>query len=446
VAKRKKRKQRKIRNQRGTPQRGGATAASVAYQRALRLTEAGRYEAALAVLQELVAAEPEFALAFNLMGVCFVKQVDYAAAQKAYERALQLAPESPLAYYNLGALWTALGNYARAIENYERALALNPADEAAREKLALARRYQSWEQPLELAPQALRQDTVPTISLCLIAKNEAQNLPRLFASLGEAVDEIIVVDTGSTDETVEVARAWGAQVYHFEWVDDFSAAKNFALEQATCDWVLHLDADMQFPPGEAERIRPLVASGAGQAYWLLVRSDLGDGRQEIIAQPWLFKRMPGIRFRGAVHEQLYPQLEALGIEPVKTNLTVEHLGYQDNPEMRARFARDIDILQARLKAGEDDFTTHFYLGRAHLGLGQYPEAIRELRRALAEPRLHWRLRAEAFTSLARAHFLLKDFEAVRQTLCSACWVIISELLRCWRKRKQQKKFQGRKAR
>lgn len=74
------------------------------------------------------------------------------------------------------------------------------------------------------------------ISACVIAKNEAENLPRWLASMRVFADEMIVVDTGSTDATVQIARAGGAQVLHFDWVNDFSAAKNFALDAASGDW------------------------------------------------------------------------------------------------------------------------------------------------------------------------------------------------------------------
>ena len=95
------------------------------------------------------------------------------------------------------------------------------------------------------------------ISACVIAKNEAENLPRWLASMRVFADEMIVVDTGSTDETVAIARAGGAQVLHFDWINDFSAAKNFALDAATGDWVVFTDADEYFTEKSAPRVRPL---------------------------------------------------------------------------------------------------------------------------------------------------------------------------------------------
>ena len=81
------------------------------------------------------------------------------------------------------------------------------------------------------------------LSACVIVKNEEKNLPRWLHCMQELADEIIIVDTGSTDRTVEIAQQAGAQVYTFVWRDDFAAAKNYAIEQATGDWILFLDAD-----------------------------------------------------------------------------------------------------------------------------------------------------------------------------------------------------------
>ena len=96
------------------------------------------------------------------------------------------------------------------------------------------------------------------ISACVITKNEEKNLGRWLKSMRVAADEMIVVDTGSTDRTCELARAAGAKLYHFTWRDDFAAAKNYAIEQAKGRWILFLDADEYFTPATVEAVRPLL--------------------------------------------------------------------------------------------------------------------------------------------------------------------------------------------
>ena len=97
------------------------------------------------------------------------------------------------------------------------------------------------------------------LSACVIVKNEEKNLPQWLSYANAAADERIVVDTGSTDRTVELARAAGAQVYSFPWQENFAAAKNFAIEQATGDWIAFLDADEYFPPEDCLAVRALLA-------------------------------------------------------------------------------------------------------------------------------------------------------------------------------------------
>src|SRR5262245_57509130 len=95
----------------------------------------------------------------------------------------------------------------------------------------------------------------PLLSLTMIVRNEEESLDRCLASARGLADELIVVDTGSTDRTVEIARAHGASVHHFKWCDDFAAARNVALRHATGQWCLHLDADEWVVEAEAGALR-----------------------------------------------------------------------------------------------------------------------------------------------------------------------------------------------
>ena len=98
-----------------------------------------------------------------------------------------------------------------------------------------------------------------TISLCMIVKNEKEMLPMCLETTKDWVDEIIVVDTGSTDNTVEIAQSHGATIHHFAWIEDFGAARNFAASKATSDYLLILDADERLAAGAGETIRESIA-------------------------------------------------------------------------------------------------------------------------------------------------------------------------------------------
>src|SRR2546421_7974014 len=98
-----------------------------------------------------------------------------------------------------------------------------------------------------------------SVSLCVIVKNEEARLPTCLASAGDLVDEVIVVDTGSGDRTREIATGYGARVFDFSWVDDFSAARNESLRRATGDWIFWLDADDQLDEANRRKLRELFA-------------------------------------------------------------------------------------------------------------------------------------------------------------------------------------------
>src|SRR5262245_15241204 len=146
------------------------------------------------------------------------------------------------------------------------------------------------------------------LSLCMIAKNEEANLSACLASVADLVDEMIVVDTGSTDRTREVATAGGARVYDFTWVDDFAAARNESIRHATGDWILWLDGDEHFDEENRHKLRALKANlnGVEAGFVMKQRSWAASSRQAptLVDQLRLFRNLPAIRWEYRVHEQI----------------------------------------------------------------------------------------------------------------------------------------------
>jgi tetratricopeptide (TPR) repeat protein len=159
-------------------------------------------------------------------------------------------------------------------------------------------------------------ETLP-LSVCMIVRNESHHLPKALASVKGIAAEIVVVDTGSTDDTVSIATAMGAKVLHFDWIDDFAAARNAALEAATQPWILSLDADQQ-----------LASNSVGALTTALQRTDcmaqvmtidlygpptMGQSEVELAFKSLrLFRNHPQIRFSGRVHEDVSKSLLGMG--------------------------------------------------------------------------------------------------------------------------------------
>jgi glycosyltransferase involved in cell wall biosynthesis len=225
----------------------------------------------------------------------------------------------------------------------------------------------------------------------MIVKNEAKNLPRCLESVRSVVDEIVIVDTGSTDDTVAVAEKYGARILHFAWCDDFAAARNEAVEHARGSWILALDADETLAREARRKLRNLLADGRYQAYLLNIRSPLKGTRSQaavINAWPRVFRNRPEIRYEGRVHEQISPSIARIGGTIAATDLLIDHLGYhQDFSDQGDKQVRNLTLLERELAEHPDDPMTMFHYGEA-LGLGgKILEAVGAYRSALANPKM-----------------------------------------------------------
>lgn len=225
------------------------------------------------------------------------------------------------------------------------------------------------------------------LSVCLITKNEAGNLPRCLESLEGAADEVVVVDTGSTDKTMEIARALGARVVPFAWRDNFAAARNRSIEAASGDWILILDADERLVPGSGAILRELVEQDGIEAYYFRVINYLGrepGAEYETSTSYRLFRRGPEWRYEGRVHEQLKPTRRPTGryaLAPIE----ILHHGYlsQRYAELE-KAARNIRLLEAAVAEAPDDPYYRYNLAVTLYGQGRYAEAANHLESALPQ--------------------------------------------------------------
>jgi tetratricopeptide (TPR) repeat protein len=265
------------------------------------------------------------------------------------------------------------------------------------------------------------------ISLCMIVKNEEIFLEGCLKSVQNVVDEIILVDTGSTDRTLDIAKAFDAKQFSFTWINDFSAARNEALSHATGEWILYLDADERLKSGQEEKLRQLLSQSNIHAYnvWIEGSVNLRDGAVvQRNAYPRIFRSYPSVRFEGRVHEQITPSLERMEWAIHPSDLMIEHLGYgQGFNTVVEKAQRNREILKKQLEEEPKNAYARFQFGNTLSVLGEYNEAYQELQKALESTKLSSSVRASAFNLLSEMDIRNGQFdqalEHAQQSLAKA---------------------------
>ncbi|HTI99453.1 MAG TPA: glycosyltransferase, partial [Dongiaceae bacterium] len=318
-----------------------------------------------------------------------LRQKKLSAAWEAALAALTVRPFHPEAYLLLAeiALAAGAGDVAKVCAEHARRLA--PSFKSA--KKFLEQRLKGGVKPEWLKlPEALQNSAAPQrLTVCLITKNEEKFLGQCLQSVREVAHQIIVVDTGSTDRTVEIAQEHGAEVQTFAWCDDFSAARNVALEPATGDWVLVLDADEELAPAAAESLRAALRDPAVMA-WRLPLVDVGREAEGRSFVPRLFRNAPGLFYVGRVHEQVFSSIEVRraewGLENRLGEAQLIHHGYtKEVLRDRNKIERNLRLLEQAIEEfpGEPHLLMNLGLelarsGREAEALARYQEAFAAL--------------------------------------------------------------------
>jgi tetratricopeptide (TPR) repeat protein len=186
----------------------------------------------------------------------------------------------------------------------------------------------------------------PLLALCMIVKDEATNLSRCLASVKPHVDEMIVVDTGSKDDTVEIAHQFGAKVEYFQWCDDFAAARNYAIAQVTSQWILMIDADEELVVEDSSFLQELQSQQSFLAYTLL-KIDAYKATNVVNDRAIkIFRNIPEIKYTGRLHEQIKYQDQYLHLNRTGYLTKVSILDYSYSDEkIPHKLARNINILE-----------------------------------------------------------------------------------------------------
>jgi tetratricopeptide (TPR) repeat protein len=237
----------------------------------------------------------------------------------------------------------------------------------------------------------VHQTRQPTIAVCVITKNEEEFIGSCLDSVRPFVDELVVVDTGSTDRTVEIAREHGARVEFFAWCDDFAAARNAAINATTSDWILMLDADEELDSSSAPALRELIRQRLPQdmiGYSIMIENRLRNGSEDSIrhAVTRLFPRLSDLRYVGTIHEDLFrvsdPKRSQVQFVP---QIRVFHYGYDPVVYVaRAKDERNLRMLELALEREPENPRILYHLGQQHLVAQRYPQAVAAFERF--EPR------------------------------------------------------------
>jgi glycosyltransferase involved in cell wall biosynthesis len=224
----------------------------------------------------------------------------------------------------------------------------------------------------------------PLVSAVLIVRDEAGLLEECLQSLRSFADEVVVVDTGSTDGSIKRAEDAGARVAECPWTDDFAAARNFALDLALGEWVLYIDADERLRPRNQAAARHLLSEG-GVGFTV----DLHPRKGWTAYREYrLWRNKPSIRFRGVIHETVLDSLRAAAggaLDNIpRSGLVIDHVGYEGS--LVEKFRRNLPLLQQALADDpERVFLWHDY-GCALAGLGRHVEAERAWGEAIVRSR------------------------------------------------------------
>lgn len=389
-------------------------------------------------------------------------EADFAAAEQLYCKLRHFYP-----YFKMLAslhvdLLLKLGKDADAILIIEKMLASGEQPQGFLEAALAVRSRVGVRKP---ATKRIKKGVAVTLSM--IVKNEEKNLAKCLASVVPLVDEIIVVDTGSTDKTREIATVFGAIVKEMPWKNDFATARNFAIEKAKGNWILSLDADEVISRLDYQLFNGLIDRAAGKkvAYAITTRNyvtkinlenwqaNRGEYPAEEAGRGWtpsgkvrLFPNHPKIRFKNPVHEMIEPALEKLKIPAIDCPVVVHHYGYLDEKRQSEKkeyyyelgkkklaqsgfapvaivelaiqaaelkyFDEAIDLWQKALQTDPDSYLAWFNIGYSYLEKGMFKDALDAGCKAL-KLRDNYR---EAAVNVAICQMALGEFAAAQQLL------------------------------
>ncbi len=251
----------------------------------------------------------------------------------------------------------------------------------------------------------------------MIVKNEQQHLPGCLASIRDLTDELVIVDTGSTDQSKHIAQRHDAVLLEHEWTGDFAQARNVGLAAARGQYILYIDADEQLLEQDAGPLRSTLESQQYDAIDLSIVSPIfGSDKTNIVRYLRVFRNYPDVRFCYRIHEQIWPTLRRHNPRVLRSDYRILHHGYnQHESVLLEKRTRNLQSALEVLRNEPDDPFYLYHAGLGHLTLDHAVEAIPLLERA-AEHTPAPIARAPVLNALAQAHFDIEQRQLAEKRL------------------------------
>ncbi|MBJ7470440.1 MAG: glycosyltransferase [Solirubrobacteraceae bacterium] len=327
------------------------------------------------------------------------------AALSALTSWLEHNPREPSLLGYAGVLGVELGIYREAQELLEAAARLNPQLPDIDKTLRVVRQRRKAKATVPGLPGDVRAQLPKlrprlakvaasakpaeglTLSLCMIVRDEEEMLPRCLEAIKDGVDEMVIVDTGSRDRTVEIAESYGAKVLHHTWTGNFGEARNIGMDAATGDWLIVIDADEVFVGDDAKRLHELKGHTWREAFFIEEinhTGDLDDGTAAKHNALRMIRNKPEHRYIGTVHEQLAHHLPGYLPERLEhTDIRMEHFGYLGSVrEEKGKTDRNMQLLLDQLEEEPESAFVQFNVASEYSGVvGAEEKAMEHFERA-----------------------------------------------------------------
>ncbi len=255
------------------------------------------------------------------------------------------------------------------------------------------------------------------LSVCMIVKNEESFLAECLQSVKDVADQIVVVDTGSTDRTVAIAKQFGAEVHHFTWQDDFAAARNASLKYARGNWIFWLDADERLTPESVPVLQRLLRPEKKPvAYRVTIKNVMADGKTfKISTGHRLFTNHKKIYFEGRVHEQIIYSVARNGGEEREAPIQLFHLGYGLSAEaQQAKDQRNRRLLLKMVEEQPQNAYAHYTLGQNYNLSGEYAKALEHYLIALENGNFQLSLKRQLLNNISEAYLKLNELQKAQE--------------------------------